>query len=158
MRVWPAVVLLLGTSWVAPLLGSRPRPPCPRARFVVDTGSALPGAVELYDGTLAVGATCPPVDAQVVRQQRSGTTVRAAWKACGELNRLHLRGRIDASCRTLRGVVQAGSRREHFRAHRVPACGDGRREGRETCDDGNTLDGDCCTATCQRETTDACRV
>jgi cysteine-rich repeat protein len=31
---------------------------------------------------------------------------------------------------------------------RIPVCGDGFREGSETCDDGNTADGDCCSSTC----------
>ncbi|MGH7962787.1 MAG: choice-of-anchor Q domain-containing protein, partial [Candidatus Binatia bacterium] len=33
-----------------------------------------------------------------------------------------------------------------------PLCGDGVREGTEQCDDGNTIDGDGCSATCQTET------
>jgi cysteine-rich repeat protein len=28
-------------------------------------------------------------------------------------------------------------------------CGDGIKSQTEQCDDGNTLDGDCCTSTCQ---------
>lgn len=31
---------------------------------------------------------------------------------------------------------------------RTPVCGDGFREGTETCDDGNLADGDCCSSTC----------
>ena len=31
---------------------------------------------------------------------------------------------------------------------RTPVCGDGFREGSETCDDGNVADGDCCSSTC----------
>ena len=31
---------------------------------------------------------------------------------------------------------------------RTPACGDGLQEGLEECDDGNALDGDCCSSTC----------
>ena len=33
-----------------------------------------------------------------------------------------------------------------------PVCGDGKIEGDEQCDDGNTEDGDCCSSTCQLET------
>jgi hypothetical protein len=33
----------------------------------------------------------------------------------------------------------------------VPGCGNGIVEGGEECDDGNTLDGDCCSASCQFE-------
>ena len=33
----------------------------------------------------------------------------------------------------------------------VVTCGDGVQEGGEECDDGNTLGGDCCSATCQAE-------
>ena len=32
---------------------------------------------------------------------------------------------------------------------RLPSCGDGIVDGGETCDDGNTADGDCCSSTCQ---------
>lgn len=32
---------------------------------------------------------------------------------------------------------------------RVPSCGDGILDGGETCDDGNTANGDCCSSTCQ---------
>src|SRR5262249_26166411 len=32
-----------------------------------------------------------------------------------------------------------------------PVCGNGAVEAGETCDDGNTQDGDCCSATCQTE-------
>ncbi len=32
-----------------------------------------------------------------------------------------------------------------------PDCGNGTVEGDETCDDGNTVDGDCCSRLCQRE-------
>ncbi len=35
---------------------------------------------------------------------------------------------------------------------RTPVCGDGVREGPEQCDDGNNLNGDCCSATCLFET------
>jgi cysteine-rich repeat protein len=31
----------------------------------------------------------------------------------------------------------------------IAVCGDGIREGAEECDDGNTLNGDCCSSTCQ---------
>jgi cysteine-rich repeat protein len=31
---------------------------------------------------------------------------------------------------------------------RTPVCGDGFEEGTEECDDGNTVDGDCCSSTC----------
>jgi cysteine-rich repeat protein len=33
----------------------------------------------------------------------------------------------------------------------VVVCGDGAREGTEECDDGNTVNGDCCSATCTAE-------
>jgi cysteine-rich repeat protein len=36
------------------------------------------------------------------------------------------------------------------------ACGNARLECGETCDDGNTVDGDCCSASCQVETGTAC--
>ena len=32
---------------------------------------------------------------------------------------------------------------------RTPSCGDGILDGGETCDDGNTVNGDCCSSTCQ---------
>jgi cysteine-rich repeat protein len=32
---------------------------------------------------------------------------------------------------------------------RTPVCGDGFREGTETCDDGNLVDGDCCSSACE---------
>jgi cysteine-rich repeat protein len=38
---------------------------------------------------------------------------------------------------------------------RVPGCGDGIVDPGEDCDDGNTLDGDCCSATCQFEAADS---
>ena len=34
---------------------------------------------------------------------------------------------------------------------RVPSCGDGILDGGETCDDGNVVSGDCCSALCQVE-------
>src|SRR5262249_38752556 len=34
---------------------------------------------------------------------------------------------------------------------RVPSCGDGILDAGEQCDDGNTLNGDCCSSTCQFE-------
>ncbi|HEV7735702.1 MAG TPA: hypothetical protein VGR62_26240 [Candidatus Binatia bacterium] len=35
--------------------------------------------------------------------------------------------------------------------HCAPVCGDARRDDGEACDDGNVLDGDCCSSTCQAE-------
>ncbi len=35
----------------------------------------------------------------------------------------------------------------------TPTCGNGRQEDGEACDDGNTVDGDCCSATCLAEPT-----
>ncbi len=39
----------------------------------------------------------------------------------------------------------------HFFENLASNCGDGTLQLSETCDDGNTLDGDCCSATCQYE-------
>ena len=38
---------------------------------------------------------------------------------------------------------------------KTPACGNGEVEGSEQCDDGNTTDGDCCSATCNFEASGA---
>ena len=44
------------------------------------------------------------------------------------------------------------------RAAAFAACGDGVLDLGEQCDDGNLIDGDCCSSTCQLETTDTvCR-
>ena len=39
-------------------------------------------------------------------------------------------------------------------AFRVVRCGDGFRDADEECDDGNAIDGDCCSAACQVKAVD----
>ena len=50
-----------------------------------------------------------------------------------------------------RGSVRPGAGRCDIGAFEEASCGDGVQAISETCDDGNILDGDCCSATCQRD-------
>jgi len=47
------------------------------------------------------------------------------------------------------GALQTPSNETWLFLYEPPECGDGVVEGYETCDDGNTVDGDGCSATCQ---------
>jgi cysteine-rich repeat protein len=77
--------------------------------------------------------------------------LRTTWAACGaETRRVH--ARIDTACDAMNGVVRASAGAQLFHARRIPTCGDGQRDPGEDCDDGNTIDGDCCTAHCVLET------
>ena len=50
------------------------------------------------------------------------------------------------------GIVGTiGQTPDHLSALTAEVCGNGTREGGEECDDGNTLSGDCCSATCRVE-------
>ena len=48
-------------------------------------------------------------------------------------------------------LPDGGGRDSGPRDARVPVCGDGMLDPMESCDDGNTVDGDGCTGTCHRE-------
>jgi cysteine-rich repeat protein len=92
----------------------------------------------------------PACGAAAVRVR--GSSIVAAWGACGSHARLRMRAHATADCSLLRGVVSAkGERASRFRAA-TSTCGDGIVDpgSGERCDDGNFLDGDACDATCGR--------
>ena len=64
---------------------------------------------------------------------------------------------LDVDANQLDGyfINKLGAQNDHFQIIKgSPAvCGDGVVEGREQCDDGNLLPGDCCSASCQFEAT-----
>lgn len=151
-------VLVLATAASAAVL------PCPGGRFVVEGPRGVdriqPGTeVVVEDGTVALGLVCPPVPVrQVVARQ--GDRMRATWPECGEgrYGRTTFRARFGSTCWTLAGVTRDASAKyaRRFIARRMAECGNGLREGAEACDDGNTLDGDCCSATCEVEPATGC--
>jgi cysteine-rich repeat protein len=52
------------------------------------------------------------------------------------------------------GLPAGGVQTNQFKpvvGRRIPTCGDGYLDAGEQCDDGNTLNGDCCSSTCQIE-------
>jgi hypothetical protein len=94
-------------------------PPCPGGRFVVPatepllpieaTGIPADGvSIGVVDGRYeaAIDGGCDAVPAKVKPKRKGHTVVRARWKTCGELRKVRLNGRIDASCTMLTGVVR----------------------------------------------------
>jgi cysteine-rich repeat protein len=132
--------------------------PCPGGRFPTDIRPKGPTPLDLRPSPELVIAgdrvslepLCPPLAARI-RPSRRGTTVRARWRACADGRRVALRALVDRACWSATGVVRARGLRPRFTATRMPACGNGVREGDEACDDGNTADGDCCSAACAVE-------
>ena len=156
VRVPRALAALYVASVLSPLLTARFERPCALGRFAVDGGPGGPvGLIELRDGILLLATGCAPAAMTVVHEGRDGIRLRTAWAACGSDSR-RVRARIDAACDVMSGVVRASTGASHFHARRIPTCGDGQRDAGEDCDDGNTLDGDCCTSHCELETGPAC--
>jgi cysteine-rich repeat protein len=159
-RTLRALAALYVAAALSPLLTARFDRPCALGRFVVDDGpdgpiGGPPGLIELRGGILLLATGCAPAAMTVVQGSRDGTRLRTAWAPCGTDSR-RVRARIDAACDVMSGVVHASTGARHFHARRIPTCGDGHRDAGEDCDDGNTLDGDCCTAHCELETSSAC--
>jgi cysteine-rich repeat protein len=133
--------------------------PCPGGSFQVEGGGG-PGRVRpgtsilIQDYKASLGFVCPP--RPVLLGISNGTTlVDVTWPSCGrgKFGAVRLRGRMDAACWELTGTTRdlASGITRRFRAVRVPRCGNGVRESDEECDDGNTVAGDCCSATCAVE-------
>src|SRR5215831_7331090 len=131
-------------------------PPCPDGRYEFQLLHPYrPGPIiVLHHGLVAIESTCPPIVAELTSTMR-GLRVRAAWSRCeGSLSGpVRLRARITGYCIRMAGVVRRGRERvtRRFVAVRKDACGDGVLEVGEWCDDGDTLNGDCCSVTCQIE-------
>ena len=105
-------------AWVQPPLAPRP-PSCAVGRFVADGSPA--SVIELQDGTIALPGRCPPTAATFAVPQRNGTGLRATWRSCAGPGRLHLRGRLDADCAGLHGVISDGHGVRPFTARRASA-------------------------------------
>jgi cysteine-rich repeat protein len=152
-----AALLVLPTAASA----TPPGGTCPGGQFLVHdaalrTGdSERPFDVVTLDGTeIAIASGCAPVAATLTAAGGGRTRVRARWTSCADLvGPVRLKARLDATCGRMTGVVKARRARLRWRfvADRMAVCGNGAREGDEACDDGNTADGDCCSATCARE-------
>jgi cysteine-rich repeat protein len=153
MRERLAVTLLVVLACGTPVLAKELR--CLGGRFQIRRSAhyetVLPaGDLLIDDQGVSIERLCPAVSGTVHASPR-GTRVLAEWPSCGG-RRVRLRGVIDRICRRLWGVIQVSGRKpRRLRALRIPECGDGFREAVEQCDDGNTRDGDCCSATCERE-------
>ena len=155
-RILRALVALYVVAILSPLLTTRFDHACALGRFMIDDGSGLAvGPIELRDGILFLAAGCNPAPMRIIDEGREGTRVRTAWASCGSDTR-RLNARIDAACDVMHGVVRASAGAQRYPARRVPTWGDGHRDAGEGCDDGNTIDGDCCTAHCELETSAAC--
>ena len=155
-RILRALVAFYLVAILSPLLTTSFGHSCTLGRFMIDDGSGpAVGPIELRDGILVLAAGCNPAPMTVIDEGRDGTRVRTAWASCGSDSR-RVNARIDAACDVMRGVVRASAGAQRFHAHRIPTCGDGQRNAGEGCDDGNTIDGDCCTAHCEVVTSAAC--
>jgi cysteine-rich repeat protein len=63
-----------------------------------------------------------------------------------------MRARFELPCDTIVGVFRSrDGPKIRFTATRIVECGDGFVERGETCDDGNTVGGDCCAPDCRAE-------
>ncbi len=111
-----ALIVLGVVAWMQPPLTAGP-PRCATGRFVAD-GAAFP-VLDLRDGTIALAGRCPPTHATYAPAQRSGVPMRASWTACAGTGRLHLRGRMDADCSAIRGVLLEDGVTRPFSAHRA---------------------------------------
>ena len=155
-RILRALVALYVVAILSPLLTTGFDHSCALGRFMIDDGSGLAvGPIELRDGILLLAAGCTPARMTVTDEGREGIRVRTAWASCGNDTR-RVNARIDPACDVMHGVVRASAGVQRFHARRIPTCGDGQRDAGEGCDDGNTIDGDCCTAHCELETSAAC--
>jgi RHS repeat-associated protein len=134
-------------------------PPCPGGRYLVAGAPIVRGAapivtdgVVIGTGQIALDARCPVVQATLKGTKR-GTTVRALWPACtGIAGKVRLKGRIDATCRTLTGKLVARKAKvvQEFTAT-LSTCGDGLLDagGGEQCEIGAACPGDvACTEIC----------
>jgi cysteine-rich repeat protein len=153
-------VLILAASAPPP---ASARPACTgrflaSASLAIADGTIVLAGVDIAGGQVAIAGACGPVRARM-RRGPHGTIVKAGWTSCAGLpGRVRLRARIDRGCRKLAGVLRAPAAdfAWAFRAARFAACGNGIREDDEACDDGNTVDGDCCSATCTEVPGSAC--
>jgi hypothetical protein len=136
-----------------------PKVLCPPGSFVIQTtgGSAMDGTVlELGRGRARLGDTCATVRARRFHRASGSwlSVVRARWRRCdGRPVALRAQWDFEAPyCTRLTGAVRTGGgRRTEFVADRVPACGNGIREGAELCDGqaGTFFAADCCTDDCR---------
>ncbi|HEX5038351.1 MAG TPA: myxococcus cysteine-rich repeat containing protein [bacterium] len=97
---------------------------------------------------VADASLCPAEDARgVARPEGDGCDIGAVERAKYELFEMatEFSAPLLSAPPTLKTV-------EGLVAVRAPRCGDGKKEGAETCDDGNTVGGDGCSAVCQNET------
>lgn len=108
------LLVLAVVAWLQPPLGTRP-PACAAGRFVADGAPVI----EINEGTIALPGRCPPTAARFAPPQRSGIGVRATWTSCDGPARLHLRGRLDADCAGLHGVLSDAGGVRSFTARRA---------------------------------------
>lgn len=129
---------------------------------VTNTGTAgIIVTAETNDLTLGLGRPCV-VDTGINVRDAAGAVITSADDSTG----------IGACSRVSFGLVPGATRYIHVTEYddnaviaryalrvtrRVAVCGDGTREaGLEVCDDGNTMAGDGCSATCTQETGYTC--
>jgi cysteine-rich repeat protein len=79
--------------------------------------------------------------------------MRSRWRTpCGDGRLIGLRARFETPCDVIVGVLRARRGvKKAFTATRIPECGNGYLDVGETCDDQNTVGGDCCASDCQAE-------
>lgn len=111
-----AFIVLGVVAWLQPPLVPR-APACARGRFVAAGSPA--SVIELQDGTIALPGRCPPTTATFAAPHRNGTGFRATWQSCDGPGRLHLRGRLDADCEGLHGVISDATGVRPFNARRA---------------------------------------
>lgn len=113
------------------------------------TGTMVGDVVSFAAGVATIDPACPATVRY--RRRRDDSLVRAHWPRCGGRPMLQLQATLDADCSALIGRVWSRAGRHLSFAALRSTCGDALIDagGSETCDDGNALDGDTCSPTCQ---------
>jgi len=118
------------------------------------------------DPKASIAKRCTSKFASVLVKKCTGVTLSAAFPGiCGGAGDFGACIAARASCRTCQQLNRTDnlnrdcdlfddSTDNNSCPNTLPECGDGIFDaGGEECDDGNTADGDCCSSTCQAETT-----
>ena len=133
---WNDVSTLGATGYTGPITTTSDNPMPGRQAYVGATGGFATGT--MVNRTINLGATL------------ANKTIRIRF-------RIGTDGAVGAGGWFIDDLAFTGLANKPFSAQvphscaMGPVCGDGVINGTETCDDGNTASGDCCSATCQIE-------
>jgi RHS repeat-associated protein len=161
IRGGPWLVSVLLVTLLVPAAPSLARrTPCPGGSFVQRTPllglmplGGNPDVVEIENKQVSIASGCPAKRAKI-KAKKTETRVRVTWKRCGTLRKVRLKAAITDECRVLTGTLKVKGQAPVPVSATLTACGDGiTYQPSEACDDGNTADGDGCSASCQLEPT-----